>query len=46
LRHGAAIGDPALLESADDLSEGMALLALVETGVAAGAIPASPASRA
>ncbi len=35
LRLGAAIGDPALLEGADDLREGMTLLALVEAGMAA-----------
>ena len=35
LRLGAAIGDPTLLEGADDLREGMTLLALVEPGVAA-----------
>ena len=31
----AAIGDPALLEGADDLHKGMTLFALVEPGVAA-----------
>ena len=35
LRLGAAVGDPALLEGADDLREGVALLAFVEAGVAA-----------
>ena len=34
LRLGAAVGDPALLESADDLREGMTLLALIEPNVA------------
>jgi len=35
LRLGAAVGDPALLESADDLRERMTLLALVKSGMAA-----------
>jgi hypothetical protein len=35
LHLGAAVGDPALLESADDLREGMTLLALVKSGMAA-----------
>jgi hypothetical protein len=35
LRFCAAVGDPALLEGADDLREGMTLFALVEPGVAA-----------
>jgi hypothetical protein len=35
LRFCAAVGDPALLEGADDLHEGMTLFALVEPGVAA-----------
>ena len=35
LRLGAAVGDPALLEGADDLREGVTLLAFVKAGVAA-----------
>jgi hypothetical protein len=47
LRLGTAVGDPPLLEGADDLRERMTLLALVEAGVAApGAIPGFRASRA
>ena len=35
LRLAAAVGDPALLEGADDLRQGMTLLTLVEARVAA-----------
>src|SRR5271165_2949979 len=45
LRFGAAVGDPALLEGADDLCEGMALFALVEPGVAAPAWRTAPRCR-
>src|ERR1700730_12471344 len=37
LRLGTAVGNPALLEGADDLREEMTLLALVEPGLAASA---------
>src|SRR5215472_3180979 len=37
LRLAAAVGDPALLEGANDLRQGMTLLALVEAGMAASA---------
>jgi hypothetical protein len=37
LRLGTAVGNPALLEGADDLREEMTLLVLVERGIAASA---------